>query len=89
LFTIQHFEGGMDEAWYILVHVTIEARAGETLEEATRLVGATNVENESETARCLTAMSKVWDDVNAIFDRMPERCDPYVYFHRVRPWIHG
>jgi indoleamine 2,3-dioxygenase len=20
---------------------------------------------------------------------MPERCDPYVYFHRVRPWIHG
>ena len=34
-------------------------------------------------------MSAVWDDVNAIFDRMPERCDPYVYFHRVRPWIHG
>jgi len=20
---------------------------------------------------------------------MPERCDPYVYFNRVRPWIHG
>ena len=20
---------------------------------------------------------------------MPERCDPYVYFHRVRPYIHG
>ena len=27
--------------------------------------------------------------MNAIFDRMPERCDPYVYFHRVRPYIHG
>jgi indoleamine 2,3-dioxygenase len=21
--------------------------------------------------------------------RMPERCDPYIYFHRVRPFIHG
>ncbi len=21
--------------------------------------------------------------------RMPEFCDPYVYFHRVRPYIHG
>jgi indoleamine 2,3-dioxygenase len=20
---------------------------------------------------------------------MPERCDPYIYFHRVRPYIHG
>ncbi len=27
--------------------------------------------------------------MNAIFDRMPERCDPYIYFHRVRPYIHG
>lgn len=22
-------------------------------------------------------------------DRMPERCDPYIDFQRVRPWIHG
>jgi indoleamine 2,3-dioxygenase len=21
--------------------------------------------------------------------RMPEKCDPYIYFHRVRPYIHG
>src|SRR5262249_46750059 len=21
--------------------------------------------------------------------RMPERCDPYIYYHRVRPYIHG
>ena len=39
--------------------------------------------------RSLAQMCEVWDDINAIFDRMPERCDPYIYFHRVRPWIHG
>ena len=27
--------------------------------------------------------------VNNIFSRMPEKCDPYVYYHRVRPYIFG
>lgn len=87
--TLQHFEGGMDEAWFILVHVAIEARAGEMLDEATKMVAAAKAEDGAAMARGLSAMKAVWDDVNAIFDRMPERCDPYVYFHRVRPWIHG
>ena len=32
------------------------------------------------------------DALQAMYDvlcRMPERCDPYVYFHRVRPYIFG
>lgn len=37
----------------------------------------------------LAACASVWEDVIAIFDRMPERCDPYIYFHQVRPCIHG
>lgn len=28
-------------------------------------------------------------EVNKIFARMPEKCDPYVYYHRVRPFIFG
>jgi indoleamine 2,3-dioxygenase len=84
--TLQHFEGGMDEAWFILVHVAIEARAGELLDEAIKLAGAADA---NAVRAGLQAQSRAWDDVNAIFDRMPERCDPYVYFHRVRPWIHG
>ena len=87
--TLQHFEGGMDEAWFILVHVAIEARAGEMLDEATRLVTSAQAGDSAAMAKSLSVMKTVWDDVNAIFDRMPDRCDPYVYFHRVRPWIHG
>ncbi len=37
----------------------------------------------------LIEMNTVWDAMNAHFDRMPERCDPYIYFNRVRPYIHG
>ncbi|MFN7055490.1 indoleamine 2,3-dioxygenase [Hyphomonas sp.] len=86
---LQPFEGGMDEAWFILVHVAIEARAGTMLAEIPGLVDAAAREDASAALAGLTACAAVWDDVNAIFDRMPERCDPYIYFHRVRPWIHG
>lgn len=89
IYTIQHFDGGMDEAWFILVHVAIEARAGELLDEAAQLIGHVKAGDETRIEASLAAMSTTWDDVNAIFDRMPDRCDPYVYFHRVRPWIHG
>ena len=89
IYTIQHFDGGLDEAWFILVHVAIEARAGELLEEATHLIGHLQAADEARIESSLRAMSTAWDDINAIFDRMPDQCDPYVYFHRVRPWIHG
>ena len=87
---IQNFLAGQDEAWFVLVHVAIEARAGEMLARdprahRSRRPLAMPPPSKPASRRC----NKVWDDVNAIFDRMPERCDPYVYFHRVRPYIHG
>jgi indoleamine 2,3-dioxygenase len=86
---LQAFEGGMDEAWFILVHVAIEARAGQMLAAIPELLRAASEQDEAGAEAGLAACASVWDDVNAIFDRMPERCDPYIYFHRVRPWIHG
>lgn len=86
---LQPFEGGMDEAWFILVHVAIEARAGAMLAEVQGIIDAARQGDAEGAERGLAVCASVWDDVNAIFDRMPERCDPYIYFHRVRPWIHG
>ncbi|MCG8441667.1 MAG: indoleamine 2,3-dioxygenase [Caulobacterales bacterium] len=86
---IQHFLGGQDEAWFVLIHVAIEARAGEMIAAIPGLAAAAERGDGAALEAGLEAMSEVWSGVNAIFDRMPERCDPYVYFHRVRPWIHG
>jgi indoleamine 2,3-dioxygenase len=86
---IQNFLAGQDEAWFVLVHVAIEARAGSMLAEIPVLIEAANNGDANAVEAGLARVNTVWDDVNAIFDRMPERCDPYVYFHRVRPYIHG
>ena len=37
----------------------------------------------------LKKIKKSLKNVNAIFSKMPEKCDPYVYYHRVRPYIFG
>jgi indoleamine 2,3-dioxygenase len=89
LYMIQNFLAGQDEAWFVLVHVAIEARAGAMLAEAPGLIEAAEQGDAAAAERGLTAVAAIWDEINAIFDRMPERCDPYIYFHRVRPYIHG
>lgn len=86
---LQQFLGGQDEAWFVLVHVAIEASAGGLLAEFPGLLDAARSGDGQRIAAHLEAMSETWDTINAHFDRMPERCDPYIYFHRVRPWIHG
>jgi indoleamine 2,3-dioxygenase len=85
----QNFLGGQDENWFVLVHVAIEAEAGRALELATQLVDAAAREDATNVEQLLTEMNSVWDAINAHFDRMPERCDPYIYYQRVRPYIHG
>lgn len=85
----QNFLGGADENWFVLVHVAIEAEAGVLLDNAARLVGVARAKDESEAIRLLREMDAAWERIYAHFARMPERCDPYIYFHRVRPYIHG
>lgn len=86
---IQHFLGGQDEAWFVLIHVAIEAKAGGALARMPKVIEAVQSEDEGTVGILLTEIAEVWAEINAIFDRMPERCDPYIYFERVRPYIHG
>lgn len=89
LYMVQNFLGGQDEAWFVLVHVAIEARAGAMLAEIPALIEAADRHDAAAAERGLAKIGTGWNDINAIFDRMPERCDPYIYFQRVRPYIHG
>ncbi len=89
IFMIQNFLNGQDEAWFVLIHVAIEAAAGKALAAFGPVVEASNAGDIAKTRELLESMGATWKTINAIFDRMPERCDPYIYFERVRPYIHG
>lgn len=89
IYVIQNFLGGQDENWFILVHVAIEARAGAALARMKAVIDGVEAGQVSTVTRLLSEIAVIWSDLKDIFDRMPERCDPYAYFERVRPYIHG
>jgi len=87
---VQNFSGGDDENWFVLVHVAIEAEAGVLLDNAAKLVTLADANGDpADAEHLLLEMHAAWERIYEHFARMPERCDPYVYFHRVRPYIHG
>ncbi|WP_338466080.1 indoleamine 2,3-dioxygenase [Novosphingobium sp. ZN18A2] len=86
---VQNFLGGMDENWFVLVHVAIEAEAGVLLDNAVKVVRAADRGDAAMAERLLIENDLAWEKIYAAFARMPERCDPYIYFNRVRPYIHG
>ncbi|MEO1656730.1 MAG: indoleamine 2,3-dioxygenase [Pseudomonadota bacterium] len=86
---VQNFLAGLDEAWFVLVHVAIEAEAGAILTRMAPIIEATENEDIAGAQKLLEDTAETWAKLKAIFDRMPERCDPYIYFERVRPYIHG
>jgi indoleamine 2,3-dioxygenase len=86
---VQNFLGGADENWFVMVHVAIEAEAGVLLDDAVKLIAAADAGDAGEAERLLVEMNAAWERIYTHFARMPERCDPYIYFQRVRPYIHG
>lgn len=86
---LQNFLNGQDENWFVMIHVEIEAHAGRALAAIPALLDALTAKDESGVAHGLTEIRKAWEKINPTMDRMIERCDPYIYYNRVRPYIHG
>lgn len=86
---LQNFLGGIDEEWFILVHVDIEAQAGSLLSTLVKAVDCAANTRLEELERSLSFVAAKLDKMYQSLCRMPEHCDPYIYYNRVRPYIHG
>ena len=86
---LTNFLGGVDEDWFVTIHVCIENAASKALNGAHELSRLNEDDSISTYSKHLKDIISSLKDVNSIFSRMPEKCDPYVYYHRVRPFIFG
>ena len=86
---LQNFLGGLDEEWFILVHVDIEAKAASALAATVQAQKAVNQDQPHEVAQQLGTIASAIKKMRETLLRMPESCDPYIYYNRVRPYIHG
>ena len=86
---LQNFWGGADEEWFVIIHVDIEMRAGAALRQ---LRPAQDAVARADVAALTTHLEAVRDALQGMYSvllRMPDLCDPYIYYRRVRPYIFG
>jgi indoleamine 2,3-dioxygenase len=86
---LQNFLGGLDEEWFVVVHVQIERQAGGGLAGLVQAMKGAALDRESDVLAGLQALAAAQTEMRNTLLRMKERCDPYVYYTRVRPYIHG
>ena len=89
LAVVQNFLGGLDEDWFILIHVDIENRAGVI---PAAIIGALQALTHRHIVMLETYLAMITLSLESMLktlERMPERCDEYIYYTRVRPYLHG
>jgi indoleamine 2,3-dioxygenase len=86
---ISNFLGGVDEDWFVTIHVCIEDAARDAIKASMEASALTKESKIDELISCLLRIKSSLQEMNIIFRRMPEKCDPYIYYHRVRPFIFG
>jgi indoleamine 2,3-dioxygenase len=85
----QNFLGGLDEEWFVLVHVDIEMKAAQGLQHCLPLQESAANNDLNQVIENLKQIAFSLEQMCRTLDRMTENCDPYIYYHRVRPYIHG
>lgn len=86
---LQNFLGGIDEEWFVLIHIDIEQRAMAAMQAILAAQLAVTANNSVALIEQLHIMVSSLTQIVATLKRMPEHCDPYIYYNRVRPYIHG
>ena len=86
---VQNFLGGLDEDWFILIHIDIEAKAAPALAAIPIILQGIVKADVNAVSIALEQIKQAWLQINAAMGRMGEGCDPYIYYNRVRPFIHG
>jgi indoleamine 2,3-dioxygenase len=89
LATLNTFTGSLDESWFYLVSVAIEARGAPIIPLMLTAIAAARFDDAHTVTRCLQTFAERLDDLGTLLQRMNESCDPTIFYHRIRPFLAG
>jgi len=89
LATLNTFTGSIDESWFYLVSVAIEARGAPILPLMLTAIQAARDNDSATVTTCLRAFAERLDGLGTLLQRIHESCDPQVFYHRIRPFLAG
>lgn len=87
--TIDTFTGSLDEKWFYLISIAIEARAGPIIPLMLRAIQAAEDNNRTVVTECLKSFAERLDELTTMLGRMHDNCDPHVFYNRIRPFLAG
>ncbi|KAI1017187.1 hypothetical protein LB505_001923 [Fusarium chuoi] len=89
LATLNTYTGALDESWFYLVSVAIEARGAPIIPLMLTAIAAARHGDSAAVTRCLRTFAERLTDLTNILQRMHESCDPTIFYHRIRPFLAG
>lgn len=89
LATLLTFTGSLDESWFYLVSVAVEARGGPIILLMLDAVAAARRGDAATVTSCLCTFAERLDDLGALLRRMNDSCDPSYFYSRIRPFLAG
>ncbi|KAK4150717.1 Indoleamine 2,3-dioxygenase [Chaetomidium leptoderma] len=89
LATLTTFTGCLDESWFYLVSVAMEARGAPIIPLMLTAISAAREDDAAAVARCLNTFAERLDDLTTLLQRIHESCDPHIFYHRIRPFLAG
>ena len=84
---LQPFLGSSDEAWFVLVTVAVEACGAAALQHLVRAQTAVMQNDIATLGDALSHIASVIGRMSATLNRMYEKCDPHIFFTRIRPFL--
>lgn len=85
----QHFLGGMDEQWFFTATAELESVGAAALLPLVEAKDAVILGSVSQVAASLEQVRDVFNRVNSALLRIYERCDPHIFYYRIRPFLAG
>ncbi|KAF7552360.1 hypothetical protein G7046_g7433 [Stylonectria norvegica] len=89
LASLTTFTGAIDESWFYLVSVAIEARGAPIISLMLTAIAAARHSDSATVARCLRTFAERLTDLTNLLQRMHESCDPVIFYNRIRPFLAG
>ena len=87
--TIQNFLGGQDEDWFFLTTVMIEYLGAPAISAILKgLEAAASCDNKNF-VDSLESIGEAINNCTNVLDRIPEKCDPHIFYSQIRPFLAG
>ncbi|KID77655.1 Indoleamine 2,3-dioxygenase [Metarhizium guizhouense ARSEF 977] len=87
--TLVTFTGTESESWFYRISIAIEARGAAVLPALVHALQAAGKCDYEPLVPALCELQSCIKDIIHLLQRMSERCDPMVFYNRIRPFLAG